>query len=101
DQLSSYPKGSGKTGVPPSGGALFGDFAGNQDIMTHAMADVLLHGVDPVERFQQATVDAQKLLDDYYADCAGIGPHSPSSLRVEYYTDVDPYQGSDMENVVN
>ena len=99
-QLSAYPKGTGRTGTPPSKGALFGDFAGNQDIMTHAMADVLLEGADPAERFIRATADAQELLDAYYADCAGTGPRSPSSLRVEYYTDVEPYSGADLENVV-
>lgn len=100
NQLSNYPKGTGRTGTPTSGGALFGDFAGNQDVMCHAMADVLLEGIDPVERFTRATVDAQKLLDDYYADCAAGGPSSPSSLRVEYFSDVEPYSGADMENVV-
>jgi sn-glycerol 3-phosphate transport system substrate-binding protein len=109
DQLSEYP-GQGAQGVPgngraahgspPSRGALFGDFAGNQDVMTRAMGDVLMAGADPAQRFAEATIEAQLLLAAYYADCAGTGPQSPSSLRVEYFKDVEAYSGADLENVV-
>jgi sn-glycerol 3-phosphate transport system substrate-binding protein len=33
--------------------------------MTHAMHDVLTEDADPEQRFARATVDAQRLLDDY------------------------------------
>jgi sn-glycerol 3-phosphate transport system substrate-binding protein len=33
--------------------------------MTHAMHDVLTEGADPGQRFARATVDAQRLLDEY------------------------------------
>jgi sn-glycerol 3-phosphate transport system substrate-binding protein len=99
DQLNSYPAGQG-TGAPPSRGALFGDFAGNQDVMTRAMNDVLLDGADPASRFTEATAEAQQLLDDYYLDADGSGPRNPSSLRVEYFRDVEAYSGADLENVV-
>ena len=98
--LSVYPDRPGSTEVPPSTGALFGDFAGNQDIMTAAAGDVLVYGVDPVERFTKATADAQKLLDAYHADALDGGPTNPTSLRVEFYTDAEPYSGADLENVV-
>ncbi len=105
DHVNTYP--SGATGdpananqAPPSTGGLFGDFAGNQDVMTNAMGDVL-NGADPDERFAAATVEAQQLLDEYYADCAtGAGPSTPQSLRVEYFRDAEPYSGMDLENVV-
>jgi len=100
DQIGRYPDGQPGTGAPPSRGALFGDFAGNQDVMTRAMSDVLLDGADPASRFHAATAEAQQLLDDYYVDCVSTGPRSPSSLRVEYFKDVEAYSGADLENVV-
>lgn len=93
DQLSDYPAGQGNGGTPPCRGALFGDFAGNQDVMTRAMGDVLLEGVDPDARFRAATVEAQRLLDDYY-----LG--NPAGLRVEYFKGTEAYSGADLENVV-
>lgn len=54
-------------GSPASQGALLGGFVGIRDVMTLAMEDVLVSGADPDERFQQATTDAQQLLDDYNA----------------------------------
>jgi sn-glycerol 3-phosphate transport system substrate-binding protein len=80
--------------------ALFGDFAGTQDVMTRAMADVLNHGADPLERFTAATTEAQRLLDDYNTESIASGPCSPSSLRVEYFRDAEAYSGADLENVV-
>jgi sn-glycerol 3-phosphate transport system substrate-binding protein len=100
DQLATYPAASGAQGAPPCRGALFGDFAGNQDVMTRAMGDVLLEGADPAERFTEATAEAQRLLDDYNLDAAGTGPRRPESLRVEYFRDVEAYSGADLENVV-
>ncbi|HEV2784464.1 MAG TPA: extracellular solute-binding protein [Actinophytocola sp.] len=111
DHVNEYPErvldrgANAVTGHPISEGALFGDFAGAQDIMTHAMGDVLARGADPVARFAKATADAQKLLDDYNAYVLGDGPRTPdripnSSHRVEYYTDVEPYSAADLENVV-
>ncbi|MEN3539938.1 extracellular solute-binding protein [Microbispora sp. ZYX-F-249] len=103
DQLRSYPPGAapaGAAGAPPVWGPLFGDFAGVQDVMTRAMADVLLHDADPVARFTQATAEAQELLDAYRADARGTGPRRPESVRVEYFRDAEPYSGADLENVV-
>lgn len=99
DHLIAYPDAS-RTGTPPSEGALFGDFAGNQDVMTRAMGDVLLHGADPVSRFTEATDEAQRLLDAYETDRHGTGPRAPASLRVEFFTGAEPYSGADLENVV-
>jgi sn-glycerol 3-phosphate transport system substrate-binding protein len=101
DQLSRYPGEDRRaSGAPPVRGALFGDFAGNQDVMTRAMGDVLARGADPATRFAEATAEAQALLANYDADCAGTGPHSPESLRVEYFRGVEAYSGADLENVV-
>jgi sn-glycerol 3-phosphate transport system substrate-binding protein len=99
DQLRTYqdrPHGD----WPPAQGVLLGDFAGIQDILTHAMEDVLLRDADLVTRFRDATSSAQKLLDAYNTESTTTGPRSPSSLRVEFFPDADPYRGADMENVV-
>jgi len=108
DHVIEYPTGVVGTqptaSYPPSEGALHGDFAGAQDIMVHAMDDILARGADPFDRFVKATADAQKLLDDYNAWIA----HAPrdttalpnSSHGVEYWTDVEPYTAQDLENVV-
>jgi sn-glycerol 3-phosphate transport system substrate-binding protein len=107
DQLKSYPDTPGLTldritphGHPASRGALFGDFAGVQDVMTRAMGEVLTTGVDPTARFIAATAEAQTLLDAYDADRRDGGPSAETSLRVEYFTDAKPYSGADLENVV-
>lgn len=100
DQLARYPERTGLAGAPPSRGALFGDFAGNQDVMTHAMGDVLRYGDDPEERFTEATGEAQRLLEAYDADCLAAGPRRPGSLRVEHFRDAEAYSGADLENVV-
>ena len=99
DHLSRYWDRPDGDGWPPSQGALFGDFAGNQDVMTRAMQDVL-YGADPAKRFAEATAEAQALLDAYDADVADGGPSAVESLRVEFYTDAEPYSGADLENVV-
>ncbi|GAA3125631.1 extracellular solute-binding protein [Streptomyces goshikiensis] len=96
-QLGSYTDGEG---VPPCRGAQFGDFAGAQDVMTRAMADVLLRGDDPAERFAEATAEAQELLDAYEADRVENGVRSPQSLRVEYFRDAEVYTGAQLENAV-
>ncbi|MCT2586824.1 extracellular solute-binding protein [Actinophytocola gossypii] len=107
DQLKTYPDTPGLTldkitphGHPASRGALFGDFAGVQDVMTRAMGEVLSTGVDPAARFIAATAEAQALLDAYEADRADGGPSAETSLRVEYFADAKPYSGADLENVV-
>ncbi|MGH3864305.1 ABC transporter substrate-binding protein [Actinokineospora sp.] len=104
DHLLDFPASTGRKGIPLSEGAVFGDFAGVQDVMVHAMGDVLARGADPFDRFTQATGEAQKLLDAYNhwalrtprraADIPG------SSHRVEFWNDVAPYTAQDMENVV-
>lgn len=96
-QLGSYTEGEG---VPPCRGALFGDFAGAQDVMTRAMGDVLLQGAGAAERFAEATREAQELLDAYERDRVDNGVRSPESLRVEYFAGVEAYTGAQLENAV-
>jgi sn-glycerol 3-phosphate transport system substrate-binding protein len=69
---------------PAALGALVGNFAGIQDVMSEAMHDVLVHGADPVARFRQGTVEAQRLLDHYNAACDGQipGTRGPDTFRV-------------------
>jgi sn-glycerol 3-phosphate transport system substrate-binding protein len=55
--------------TPGSRGALLGDFAGIQHAMDRAMIDVLVSDADPVDRFTEATAEAQRLLDVYYETC--------------------------------
>ncbi|WP_335934881.1 extracellular solute-binding protein [Streptomyces sp. PTD5-9] len=99
EQLDSRPEGQ-SGGAPPCRGALFGDFAGAQDVMTLAMADVLVDGAEPAERFARATADAQTLLDAYEKDRVEAGVRSPQSLRVEYFTGAEAYSGAALENAV-
>lgn len=63
-------------------GALLGDFAGVQHAMTRAMKDVLLSGADPGPRFEQATEEAQRLLDEHNAACLRPVPSTPARLDV-------------------
>ncbi|MFJ3906171.1 extracellular solute-binding protein [Streptomyces sp. NPDC090025] len=98
-QLGSYTEGQGE-GVPPCRGALFGDFAGVQDVMTRAMDDVLGRGAGVTERFAEATVEAQALLDAYELDRVENGVRRPESLRVEYFRDAEAYTGAQLENAV-
>ncbi|WP_020670884.1 extracellular solute-binding protein [Amycolatopsis nigrescens] len=100
DQLGGYPDRQGTPVAPPSEGALFGDFARVQDIMTRAMGDVLARGADPAVRLKEATADAQRLLDAYNAGCFAAAPGGADSLRVEFFTDAEAYSGADLENVV-
>jgi sn-glycerol 3-phosphate transport system substrate-binding protein len=106
DQLRTYPdrpRGEGVAGQsswPAAKGVMIGDFAGIQDVLTHAMEDVLVRGADLAGCFGEATATAQRLLDAYNAECMTTGPRSPSSLRVEFFTDSEPYSGADLENVV-
>lgn len=69
---------------PAALGAVVGNFAGIQDVMTQAMHDVLIDGVDPVARFNRGTAEAQRLLDDYNAHCLGRVPGhiGPNTFRV-------------------
>ncbi|MGW4277513.1 extracellular solute-binding protein [Streptomyces seoulensis] len=99
EQLGSYAEGRGE-GVPPCRGALFGDFAGAQDVMTRAMDDVLQRDAEPAERFAEATAEAQELLDAYEKDRVGNGVRDPQSLRVEYFRDAEAYTGAQLENAV-
>ncbi|MEH1102300.1 extracellular solute-binding protein [Micromonospora sp. CPCC 205561] len=61
-------------GTPAGRGALLGDFAGIQTVMTRAMHDVLAGGAPADARFRQATGEAQRLLDDYDDYCRGRRP---------------------------
>ncbi|MGW4851183.1 extracellular solute-binding protein [Streptomyces sp. NPDC004288] len=98
-QLGSFDEGQGE-GVPPCRGALFGDFAGAQDVMTRAMDDVLSRGDVPAERFAEATAEAQALLDAYEKDRVDNGVRRPESLRVEYFRDAEAYTGAQLEDAV-
>lgn len=112
DHLSTYPEGARRPdsapATPVSQGAVFGDFAGNQNVMTHAMRDVL-DGADPADRFARATEEAQRLLDAYNAYAIETGFRNPddspnSSLNVEYFTTAmagRDYSAADLEKVVN
>lgn len=107
DQLENYPTTPGLAldrntphGHPASRGALFGDFAGVQDVMCQAMNQVLSEDLDATARFIAATDEAQALLDAYDADRADGGPSTEQSLRVEYFANTAPYSGADLENVV-
>lgn len=112
DHVGHFPAGAvrldGAPDVPLSEGAVFGDFAGNQNVMCSAMRDVLADGADPVDRFTQATTEAQRLLDEYNAFATGDGFRTPggapnSSLNVEYFTTLmagRDYSAADLENVV-
>ncbi|GHJ45604.1 ABC transporter substrate-binding protein [Catellatospora sp. TT07R-123] len=51
--------------TPATRGAVFGRARAVQDVITEAMHDVLMSGADPVARFQQATAQAQQMLDEY------------------------------------
>lgn len=112
DHVAHYPHAAIRpTGAPErplSEGAVFGDFAGNQNVMATAMRDVLTDGVDPAARFTQATEEAQGLLDAYNAFATDDAFRTPaeapnSSLNVEYFTTLmagRDYSAADMENVV-
>lgn len=63
-------------------GALLGAFAGIQHAMTGAMKDVLLAGADPGRRFEQATEEAQRLLDEHNEACLQPVPRTPARLEV-------------------
>lgn len=67
---------------PAARGALLGDFAGLQAVMTRSMHDVLLSGADPKQRFTEATAEAQKLLDEYNNHCVGDGTRRRSPHRL-------------------
>ncbi|MFE7136075.1 extracellular solute-binding protein [Streptomyces sp. NPDC057638] len=99
-QLGSYAPGQDGDGVPPCRGALFGDFAGAQDVMTRAMDDVLLRQAPLEERFAKATAEAQGLLDAYENDRVTHGVRAAQSLRVEYFRDAEEYTGAALADAV-
>lgn len=68
------------TGTPAARGALLGEFAAIQDVMTRAMHDVLTTPVTPHTRFTQATTQAQHLLDNYNDYCHGTKPRGPITV---------------------
>ncbi|WP_199745811.1 extracellular solute-binding protein [Amycolatopsis sp. WAC 04182] len=61
-------------------GPVIGPSAGVNAAMTQALEDVLVRDAVPAERFRQATGEAQRLLDDYNADCDV--PRTPNSLSI-------------------
>ncbi|MCX6464828.1 MAG: extracellular solute-binding protein [Pseudonocardiales bacterium] len=111
DHLDTYPEATvpadPAAATPPSLGAVFGDFAGNQDVMTRAMGDVLTGDVDPAERFAEADREAQGLLDDYNAwAAAGADPATApgATLDVEHFTELRAgrdYSAADLEKAVS
>ncbi|MGN9910207.1 extracellular solute-binding protein [Phytohabitans sp. LJ34] len=68
-------------GSPAARGALLGEFPRIQGVMTQAMEDVLVRGVEPLRSFTNASADAQRLLDEYNADCLGERPGPPGPRR--------------------
>jgi len=101
EQLNTLPDRPAGDGTPYVAGIHIGDFAGIQDVLTRAVADVLQNDADPVDRLASATDDAQRLLEAYNAEAtSATGPASDNSLRFEYFRDAKPYKGADMENVV-
>ncbi|SOB85625.1 extracellular solute-binding protein [Streptomyces sp. 1331.2] len=64
-------------GTPAAQGALLGEFAAIQDVLTTAMHDVLVTEVDPRVRFAEANAQAQQLLDHYNEACRGLRPRGP------------------------
>ncbi len=66
-------------------GALIGEFGPIQGVITHAMHDVLLGQDDPAWRFAAANGEAQRLLDEYNAQCLGTvpGPRGPRRFIVD------------------
>jgi sn-glycerol 3-phosphate transport system substrate-binding protein len=52
-------------GSPAATGSLAGELSGMHADLVQAMTDVLEQGADPARRFAQATVAAQRRLDDY------------------------------------
>ncbi|MGN9846977.1 extracellular solute-binding protein [Nonomuraea sp. H19] len=110
EHVNSYPSRAlpGGGPIPVSRGALFGDFAGNQDVMTRAMGEVLARGADPLTRFTAATAEAQKLLDEYNAFAIATGFRDPGgnpnhSLAVESFSTASAgrdYSAADLEKVV-
>jgi len=65
------------SGSPAARGALLGEFAAIQEVMTRAMHDVLTDGVSSRARFTRATAEAQRLLDGYNEYCRGTRPRGP------------------------
>ncbi|MFD7460904.1 MULTISPECIES: extracellular solute-binding protein [unclassified Streptomyces] len=64
-------------GSPAAQGAVLGDFAGIQDVLTRAMHDVLVSDVDVRDRLARANAQAQRVLEDYDAGCRGLRPKGP------------------------
>ncbi|WP_433236239.1 extracellular solute-binding protein [Actinomadura nitritigenes] len=98
DQLETFPRGTDEEGRPRPAGALFGEFARTQDIMTRAMHDVLADDADVTARFARATEEARTLLRDYNAKAPAVVPGGAEGLRVEYFSDTEAYSGADLEN---
>lgn len=69
-------------GSPAALGPLLGGHAGIVGELTAAMHDVLSTGADPADRFAQANVRAQAILDAYHAQCDGPPRSSPTDLTV-------------------
>lgn len=67
----------------PATQAVLGAFAQIQRTAMEAMADVLVEGADPAGRFGDAAAKAQRLLDDYHANCRGGGARSPDCFLVD------------------
>lgn len=63
-----------KAGSPSSVVALIGNYFTIQEVLTHAMHDIMVHGMDSRERFTRATAEAQELLDQYLAEYPGPSP---------------------------
>ncbi|MFD0692242.1 extracellular solute-binding protein [Actinomadura fibrosa] len=99
EQLAAAPGEGGRERGPAARGAMFGNFARIQDIMTRAMHDVLVDDVDVTGRFARATAEARLRLREYNSKAPAIAPGGVESLCVEFFTDAGSYSGADLEKV--
>ena len=82
-QLAATEQLRAADGSPAALGAVLGDLAGIQGVLTAAMHDVLVARADPGARFAAAQAEAQRLLDAYTVHVVGgERPRTPAVLTV-------------------
>ncbi|SFW72600.1 extracellular solute-binding protein [Amycolatopsis australiensis] len=67
--------------TPAAAGPVLGNFNGIYTAIHEAIADVVLRGADPAERFRAATEQAQAALDRHNAAALADPPVTPAELR--------------------
>lgn len=67
--------------TPAAAGPVVGNLNGINTVITMAMADVLVRGAEPTERFGAAAEEAQALLDRHNAAALAYPPRTPDVLR--------------------